>query len=385
MRFDEDPPKPTPEGQGDLPPRNRRRAARPWSNPAPADRQGFERPLSDTDWSKGGGAPGRNRPPASPPLLPSLGPPDATPVDLTPIVEQLSALQAQVADLQTSSARSAAAAAEAGDGLTGAELAAAIEGLGTALGGGMATLLTEHRNLLARDLTQSADRVLEELGVRLRAATTQTVDSVEERIRHVVSRALTEVGEQLELRLEKMQGDITGLRAVMLEIPDQTAVTERLDSLAESLAAGRGRSESRTSPAVTAAIEKSVAAPLGRIEATVHSVVEVVRELLDERLPEDLAEAVANAVTTGGEGGLPDAATLEALTAEMTALRRRIAVRPPGADVEPEPEPEPEAEPDDEVEDAIEIVPPPPRKAATKKPAKAAKAAPRGRRSRRID
>ena len=188
---------------------------------------------------------------------------------------------------------------------------------------------------------------------------------------------MIEVGEQLELRLEKLQGDVTGLRAVMLEIPDQTAVTERLDALAESVTATRGRADSRTSPAVSAAIEKSVSAPLGRIEETVHSIVDVVRELLDERLPEDLAAAVAEAVSVGGEGGLPDAATLEALTTELTALRRRIAVRPPAGG-----EALAEDEPDEPEELSIDVAAP---KKAAKKTTPAAKPATRGRRSRRID
>jgi hypothetical protein len=380
MRFDEDPPTPTPEGTGDLPGRSRRRAARPWSNPSAAERPGFDRPVSEADWSKPGTAP-RTRPPATPPIYPALGAPEAEPVDLSPVLEQLTALQAQVTALEAAAKQTGSSP----DVLTGAELAAAIEGLGTALGGGMATLLTEHRNLLARDLTQAGDRILEEVGVRLRAATTQTVDSVEERIRHVVTRAFADVGEQLELRLDKLQGDVTGLRAVMLEIPDQTAVTERLDALAETVTNSRNRAESRTSPAVTAAIEKSVAAPLGRIEETVHSIVDVVRELLDERLPEDLADAVATAVSAGGEGGLPDTATLEALTAEMTALRRRIAVRPGSAAIVPEPEPEDEdEEPEHDLLDELEIEVERPAKKATR-----AKAAPkpvtRGRRSRRID
>ncbi len=376
MRFDEDPPTPTPEGPGELPPRSRRRAARPWSNPSAAERSGFDRPVSEADWSKPGTAP-RSRPPAMPPIFPALGAPDGAPVDLSPVLEQLTSLQGQVTALET-----AAAQGGSSDALTGAELAAAIEGLGTALGGGMATLLTEHRNLLARDLTQAGDRILEEVGVRLRTATAQTVDSVEERIRHVVTRAFADVGEQLELRLDKLQGDVTGLRAVMLEIPDQTAVTERLDSLAETVANARNRTDARTSPAVTAAIEKSVAAPLGRIEETVHSIVDVVRELLDERLPEDLADAVASAVSAGGEGGLPDTATLEALTAEMTALRRRIAVRP-GATAEPEPEPE-DDEPEPDILDELEIEVDRPAKKAGRSKA-AAKPVSRGRRSRRID
>lgn len=388
MRFDEDASNPTPDGPGELPARSRRRAARPWSNPAPVGRPTPERPAPAAEWSRPGAVPGP-RPPVTPPVLPSLGAPEAPPVDLTPILEQLAGLQSQVAALQAATA----APVDTSDALTGVELAAAIEGLGAALGGGMATLLTEHRNLLARDLTQSADRILEELGVRLRTATTQTVDSVEERIRHVVTRALADVGEQLELRLDKIQGDITGLRAVMLEIPDQTAVTERLDALAETVAANRNRADGRTSPAVTAAIERSVAAPLGRIEERVQAVVDVVRELLDERLPEDLADAVATAVTAGGEG-LPDTATLEALTAELTALRRRIALRPPSADVddiEPEPEPRPATDAFEELE--IEVERPAPRPAAappartprSAEPAKPTKAAPRGRRSRRID
>lgn len=314
MRFDDDASTPPSDDAGAAAPggRTRRRAARPWSNPATSgdrDRSGLELPASDSDWKA-------SRPPLAPPVLTDLAPPaSAGPsADLGPIAEQLAALQAQVSALQAAVMAPPASDSDAGL-VTGVELAAAIEGLGTALGGGMATLLTEHRNLLARDVSSAADRILEEVGVRLRTATTQTVENVEERSRHVVSRALGDLSEQVDLRLDKLQADVSGLRAVMLEIPDQSAVTDRLDQLAEAVTASRTKDGGRVSPALAAAIERSVAAPLEQLEGSVNAVVEVVREMLDERLPD------------GIEAATIDAATIEALTAEMTALRRRISLR----------------------------------------------------------
>jgi hypothetical protein len=389
MRFDDDAPRPTPDLEPEST-RSRRRASRPWSNPGPA----IDRPAEPL----GAPAPARPRPPASPPILPPLGgaEPPVPGSDLTPVLSQLTSLQAQVTALQAAVAEPPALDAAL---VTGDELSAAIEGLGTALGGGMATLLTEHRNLLARDVTQTADRILEELGVRLRAATAQTVDAVEERVRHVVAKALGEMSEQFELRLDKVQGDVAGLRAVMLDLPDQSAITDRLDQLSESVAeTSKARPEGRTGPAVAAAIEKSVSAPLERVEEELHAIVDVVRELLDERLPEDLAGAVA---AGSGGGGAIDAAALSALTEEMKALRRRISLR---STAEPDPEPEPrwadtsvlegdEEDGDDEeaVAVPIEAEPEAPAKparrttkAAPKRAASTTASPQRGRRSRRI-
>lgn len=329
MRFDDDASKTPSDTPADAEPgaRARRRSSRPWSNtPPPGERTGFERPISDADWNAPATTASRPRPPIAPPVLPSAAPPAAGSgsLDAAALAQQITALQAQVTALHA-----AVAAPPATDTslVTGAELAASIEALGTVLGGGMATLLTEHRNLLARDVSSAADHILEELGVRLRAATTQNVDGTEERTRHVVTRALGEHSEQVDLRLDKLQSDVSGLRAVMLEIPDQAAVTDRLDQLSESLATTRPKDGSgRMSPAVASAIEKSVTGPLEQLEASVHSIVDVVRELLDERLPEDLADTIAGAVGSGGSG--IDPATIEALTTEITALKRRISLRP---------------------------------------------------------
>jgi hypothetical protein len=190
-----------------------------------------------------------------------------------------------------------AAEREKADGtmVTGAELAASIDALGTTLGTGLAALLTEHRNLLARDLEGAADRILEELGQRLRASGTLTVDAVEERVRHISAKGLGDLAEQLDLRLDQLGSDVSGLRAVMLEIPDQTQVVDRLDHLADSIGPSRARDTQRLSPAMAAAVER----------------------------------AVTDAVGRG-----PDSDALAALTKEITALRRRIALRP---DAVPEP------------------------------------------------
>jgi hypothetical protein len=391
MRFDDDASKTPSDTPAAAEPgaRARRRSSRPWSNTAPpGERTTFDRPISDADWSAPT-AGGRPRPPIAPPVLPSAAPPDsgAASGDLAQLVQQLTALQAQVTALQA--AVEAPPPAPDAALVTGAELAASIEALGTALGGGMATLLTEHRNLLARDVSGAADHILEELGVRLRAATTQNVDSGEERTRHVVTRSIGELTEQIDLRLDKIQADVSGLRAVMLEIPDQSAVTDRLDQLSETLATARpAKDGGRMSPAVASAIEKSVTGPLEHLEASVHSVVEVVRELLDERLPEDLAESIAGVVEGGGSG--IDSATIEALTTEITALKRRISLRPQiGGAAAPAVDEEPVEEDEDDDDDlpVIEVeAPPAPTAAKTTRTTKAAKAAakPRGRRGRQI-
>jgi hypothetical protein len=102
------------------------------------------------------------------------------------------------------------------------------------------------------------------------------------------------------------------------------------------------------------AIEKAMAGPIEQIEANVHTIVDVVRELLEERLP-------GGAPADEDAPAMPDAATIEALIAEMTALRRRISLRV--AAEEPAPE---------EAEETISVTP--------DKPARQ-----RGRRSRQID
>jgi hypothetical protein len=312
MPFDD-----APETSEDTATARTRRRNRPWSNPAPGDAPASAVPPVEDDWAaRRRPAPPRTRPPVAPPVLPTVAAPVGPSVDLGPVLEQLSALQAQVAQLQD-------AVASSGPGeeaVTGAELAASIEALGNALGGGMATLLTEHRNLLARDIEQAADRILDEVGARLRTASTTTVDGIEERLRALVARSLGELAEQVDLRLDKVQADVAGLRAVMLDLPDQTEITDRLDELTETLANAKpARGEGRVTPAMANAIEKAMAGPVEQLEGNLHTIVDVVRELLDERLP----------AGTSVEGGpaLPDAATLEALTAEMTALRRRISLR----------------------------------------------------------
>jgi hypothetical protein len=295
--------------------RTRRRSSRPWSNPAPAEPAIPEPTPGEDEWaSRRRPAPPRGRPPLSPPILPTTAPPaaDVAPPDLSPLLERLEALQTQVSALQEAPAKDDAA-------ISGEELTATIEALGNALGGGMATLLTEHRNLLARDVSQAADRILDEVGVRLRSSTTAAIEGVEERVRALVARSVGELVEQVDLRLDKVQADVAGLRAVMLDLPDQSGITDRIDELAESVA--NAKSSNRVTPAMSNAIEKAMAGPIEQIEANVHTVVDVVRELLDERLPGGMP------ISAEGGPAMPDAAAIEALTTEMTALRRRISLR----------------------------------------------------------
>jgi hypothetical protein len=159
----------------------------------------------------------------------------------------------------------------------------------------------------------------------------------------------------------------------MLDLPDQTAVTDRLDELAETLANAKpARGENRVTPAMANAIEKAMAGPVEQIEEHVQQIVDAVREVLDERL------AGGPAVAVEGGPALPDAASIQALTAEMTALRRRISLRL-GAE---EGDAGSAAEAADDEDDAPIAV--------TKAPAKAAKAAKaptraRGRRGRQIE
>jgi len=313
MRFEDQP------ASGDplrpAPPSGRRRTTRSWSTP-PSEQSRFGGPA---------GAPPAPSVPPPPRRRPANIPPPPQP---SPEVAKLASL---LGDLRTELSQLRGAletAASSGEtaAVTGEELAATIEALGTALGGGMASLLTEHRNLLARDVESAADRILEELTQRLRTTSTQIVDAVEERLRHVQGKALGDLADQLDLRLDQIQSDVSGLRAVMLEIPDQTQTIERLDALSEAVgASGRGREANRVSPAMNAALERSVSGPLERLEATIEAAIgDSVREALDERLPDELGELLASA---GGEGGLPGADALDALTKEMTALRRRISLR----------------------------------------------------------
>jgi hypothetical protein len=223
----------------------------------------------------------------------------------------LGQLRAEVGQVRT--ALAAGAADRDTSLVTGAELATTIEALGTTLGNGMATLLTEHRNLLARDLDAAAERILEELGQRLRTSTTQTVDAVEERLRQVTSKALGDLSEQLDLRLDQLQTDVAGLRAVMLEIPDQTAVTERLDQIVDAVGSARNRDTNRITPAMTAALERSVASALEPLES----------------LTEEM-QALRRRITlrTGTKAGAVDLSD-----AQLEALADRVAARLAGTAV----------------------------------------------------
>lgn len=302
MALDDDAASTNPEAPGGAG-RARRRSARPWSNPASAVRPGADK-ARDASWTSPGAPSLATTPPiAATPRPPSTRPLGTPGVDISSLTDQLATVQSQLAALQGAVASPAGADVSL---VTGPELAAAIETLGESLGGGMATLLTEHRNLLARDVSAAADRILDELGTRLRTANAQVIDGLEERIRHLVTRSVNELGEQVDLRLDKIQADVTGLRAVMLDLPDQSAVTARLDELAESISSSKGRDGGRVSPAMSAAIERSVSGPLEHLDETVHSVVDLVREILDERLPEE---------------------ALASLTKEVTALKRRISLR----------------------------------------------------------
>ncbi len=298
MRFEDQPaggtppPPPTP-----TPADPRRRTPRSWTVPG----ERFDRPVGDAPPS------GRPRRLSDPPP-----PPPGAGTDLGPLSGLLGDLRAELSQLRTA----LQATASAGDDtlVTGTELAAIIEGLGTTLGTGMATLLTEHRNLLARDIEGAAVRILEEVSQRLRSSGALVVDGVEERVRHVNAKAMGDTVDQLDLRLDQLQADLAGLRSVMLDIPDQTSVVERLDQLAETVgSSGRGRESARLTPAMSAAIERSVAGPFERLE----SELDALREALASGLP----------VASGEGASFPDATALAALTTEMTALRRRISIR----------------------------------------------------------
>jgi hypothetical protein len=299
MRFEDQPASGADPGAVEPSTRPRRRTPRSWSVPAGGDR--FPRPTED-DWAAGA-------PPATAPPPPRTArrvgdpppPPPPPGADLGPLQGLLGDLRGELGQLR--SALEASAGSRDESLVTGAELAATLESLGTTLGSGIASLLTEHRSLLARDVEGAAVRILEEVSQRLRASGALIVDGVEERVRHVNVKSLGDVVDQLDLRLDQLQADVTGLRAVMLEIPDQTAVAERLDQMSESL--GGRRDTGRLTPAVASAIERSVANALQRVRAD-----------LEERLDG----------MSGGGGGV-DADTLEAFTTEMTALRRRISLR----------------------------------------------------------
>ena len=302
MRFEDQPASGADPGSAEPPSRPVRRTPRSWSVPAGGDR--LDRAGSE-DWVREPLAPPtppapRRRLGGVPPAPLPPPPPASFGTDLGPLTALLGELRSELGQLRTA----LEASATAGDGslVTGVELAASIEALGTTLGSGIAALLTEHRSLLARDVEGAAVKILEEVNQRLRASGTLVVDGVEERVRHVNAKSLGDVVEQLDLRLDQLQADVTGLRAVMLEIPDQTAVVERLDQLAQT---GGRKETSRLTPAMSAAIERSVATGLSRLQ-------------------DDLEGRLAGA---GGGGEGLDPATIEAFTTEMTALRRRISLR----------------------------------------------------------
>jgi hypothetical protein len=415
MPLDDEAP-PADDTAGSTSPR-RRRTPRAWSSPTPqvaADptrsSERFDRPVSESAWGtrpdpstpqglrpSGAGAGRRARSDRASATGPTSGPgsdlvlarPQGAP-SRDPVVAALEALTSDVQSQLALLRASIADAAKPSDAslVSGAELATTIETLGNTLGTGIASLLSDHRALLARDVEAAADRILEEVGQRLRTATTQIVDGVEERIRHITAKGLSGLGEQLELRLDQLQSDVTGLRAVMLEIPDQTSVTSRLDKLTEAVGGGR-REQHRLSPALSAGIERAVAGPIGRLETALGAVIETVQEL-EERVGD------GGSVSVGFAGGpLSDPGAIEDLIAEMAALRRRISLRNDGVapsapadeadedepDVEPELEIDlDEAEDDDDVIEAVPIVEPAPARRAgrtvragkaTKAPAKA--------------
>jgi hypothetical protein len=117
---------------------------------------------------------------------------------------------------------------------------------------------------------------------------------------------------------------------------------------------------------VTAAIERAVSGPIGRLEAAVGSLAATVEDL-DARVAE------------GEAGGSSEA--IQELVREMAALRRRISLRPDAAapaepDEEVALEAEAEAGPDDEAEvPEISVPTRPARAGRTAKVAKATKAA----------
>lgn len=314
----EPPLEPPSEGAADTDARSERRsrrAARSWSGPeAAAERDRFDKPISESEWGWQRAAPGRADGGATPAGGPTEAP-AASPNDSEPVAGLMAELRAELSHLRESLAEVGPEASL----VTGAELAATIQTLGTTLGTGMASLLSDHRALLARDLDAASHRILDELGQRLRVSGTQTVDTVEERLRHVSTKATTDLSEQLELRLDQIQAEMTGLRAVMLEIPDQAVLSARLDELGAAFA----RLGRQSSPG-------SIAGAIEQIETAIAGAGEAVRALIEERLPEGLPAPVGIGESIDGRShtsDLSDTSAIVTLTNEMTALRRRIALR----------------------------------------------------------
>ncbi|MDQ2650514.1 MAG: hypothetical protein M3Z03_13310, partial [Actinomycetota bacterium] len=261
------------------------------------------------------------------PIGPALAPTPPAPPAEPPVAALLDELREEFAQLRDAlaSARTAERPSDDGAIVSAAELAQVIENLGISLGNGMATLLSDHRALLARDIEAGADRVLEDVGRRLRTTAHQVIDGVEAKVRHLTAQANAALADQIDARLDQLQADVVGLRAVVLEIPDQAEVTARLDNIADGLAemnAERARDlvSTRVSPGLMAALEETLAAPMERIE-------EAVTGTTEELLAAVEAQRQAAIGEIDGERVVPDAEGMAKLTKEVVALRRRIGLR----------------------------------------------------------
>jgi hypothetical protein len=328
-------------------PRRRRRPPRSWSTDGQTER--FDRPMSDSAWgwqtpaSDPPATPpvtGSTPPPPVPPPQPALPPRPNAPAPNAPILAPTAAATAAAAEPSLgvllselrdefgqlrdalTTARSEQPSAD-GAIVSGTELAAVIEGLGISLGNGMATLLSDHRALLARDIEAGSDRVLEEVGRRLRTTTNQVIDGVEAKIRHVNAQALAGLADQIDARLDQVEKDLAGLRAVMLELPDQSEVSTRLDAILDGvteLTAEQARDavSTRVAPALLAALDELVTPALDRVETSL------------SQSATRLIEASERNPSVGeldGEQIVPDEEGLGKLTREIVALRRRIGLR----------------------------------------------------------
>lgn len=327
-------------------PRRRRRPPRSWSTTGSGER--FDRTLTDSAWGWKGAPPAEAPkadippPPGAPPtpdlpprpiapIGPALAPtppPAPAPAPTAPLEALLGELReefGQLRDALTAARGVDRPASDDGTIVSGAELATVIENLGVSLGNGMATLLSDHRALLARDIEAGADRVLEDVGRRLRTTANQVIDGTEAKVRHLSAQNQAGLADQIDARLDQLQADIVGLRAVVLEIPDQTEVTARLDNIADGLAelnAERARDmvSSRVSPGLMSALEETLSAPMERIEEAVTGVTQQLAETVEE-------QRLANIGELDGERVAPDGEGMAKLTKEVVALRRRIGLR----------------------------------------------------------
>lgn len=336
--------------------RRRRRPPRSWSTEGQAER--FDRPLTESawGWQTVPGAPPPDAPvaasptppppvpppqpalpprpnaPASPPpsLAPSPPAPSASPEPSDPsdpsVGGLLAELRTEFGQLREALTGAASEQSTSERGIvSGTELAAVIEGLGVSLGNGMATLLSDHRALLARDIEAGADRVLEEVGRRLRTTTNQIIDGVEAKVRHINAQSQASLADQLDTRLDQLQNDLSGLRAVMLELPDQSDVSTRLDAILDGvteLTAEQAREavSTRVAPGLLAALDELVTPAMDRLETRLSdSAGQLVAAVEHQR---SLTHAEID-----GEQILPDAEGLGRLTREVIALRRRIGLR----------------------------------------------------------